>query len=130
MALTAFQSGSLYVIIGLEGKDEDRRWHLSISRQDRYPSWDEIADARYDLLPNALSMAMFLPPREKYINVMNYCFHLWEVRDPWLPHDGMGRRPRTHEDDMPAEAEGSVANITREEEVTSASSGETPPSSK
>jgi len=130
MATTAFQCGPVYVIIGLEGPENDRRWHMSISRQDRYPSWDEIADARYDLLPNALSMAMFLPPREKYVNCMNFCFHLWEAHDPWLPlHEGTGDL-RTHEDRDRAEAEGSDANITRLPEGISESSGETPSSSR
>jgi hypothetical protein len=54
-------------------------WHLSIARQDRYPSWDEIAKARYALLPDVENMAMVLPPMHEFVNVHNFCFHLHEL---------------------------------------------------
>lgn len=38
-------------------------WHLSISHPSRYPTWDEIRDARYDLVPDGCTLAMLLPPR-------------------------------------------------------------------
>lgn len=55
------------------------RWHLSISRRDRYPSWDEIRDARYALLPDDITMAMLLPPKAEYVNLHKNCFHLHEL---------------------------------------------------
>ena len=54
-------------------------WHLSISRPDRYPGWDEIKDARYRFVPNEVTMAMILPPKEDYVNFHPYCFHLHEI---------------------------------------------------
>lgn len=54
-------------------------WHLSISCARRYPTWDEIKQARYGLLPDAITMAMLLPPSAQYVNVHPNCFHLWEV---------------------------------------------------
>jgi len=56
-------------------------WHLSISCPDRYPTWDEIKDARYSLLPMGLTFAMLLPPMNEYVNVHPNCFHLWEIND-------------------------------------------------
>lgn len=60
-------------------------WHLSVSfaaatptGKARYPSWDEIADARYELLPSALTFVLFLPPPEEYVNLHDTCFHLHE----------------------------------------------------
>ena len=47
---------------------ENCYWHLSISCECRYPTWDEIADARYQLLPNDVYVAMFLPPPRDYVN--------------------------------------------------------------
>ena len=74
------------------------RWHLSVSCEDRYPTWDEIAEARYDLLPDRLEMAMILPPRDHYVNLHPYTFHLWEMRDPGMPIErhptGMARSAR------------------------------------
>jgi hypothetical protein len=57
------------------------RWHLSISRTDRYPVWDEIRDARYALLPDDCTMAMLLPPKAQYVNLHPRCFHLHEIMD-------------------------------------------------
>jgi hypothetical protein len=73
----AFECDGLRVFVALEGG----RLHLSISaRSGRYPTWDEIADARYDLLPDDRTFAMFLPPPAQYVNVSNV-FHLWETFD-------------------------------------------------
>jgi hypothetical protein len=54
-------------------------WHLSISRADRLPSWEEVRDARYALVPDEATMALILPPRDEYVNVHEFCFHLWEI---------------------------------------------------
>lgn len=54
-------------------------WHLSASCPDRYPTWDEIADARYQLIPNEVMMVMVLPPREDYVNVHQTTLHLHEI---------------------------------------------------
>lgn len=67
--------GDLRVIIALEPVG----WHLSISHADRYPTWDEIADARYDLLDDGITMAMLLPPRDQYVNLHDTTFHLHEI---------------------------------------------------
>jgi hypothetical protein len=58
------------------------RWHVSISHRHRYPTWDEIADARYALVPDDVTMAMLLPPSSEYVNAHDFCFHLWEIDDP------------------------------------------------
>lgn len=55
-------------------------WHLSIARPDRDPTWDEIATARYRVLPDVIEMAMYLPRLEDYVNVHNHTFHLYEVQ--------------------------------------------------
>ena len=36
-------------------------WHLSISTPSRNPTWEEIKQARYDLCPHDVTMAMILP---------------------------------------------------------------------
>jgi hypothetical protein len=56
-------------------------WHLSISHPARYPTWDEIADVRYKLVPDDVTMAMLLPPRDEYVNAHDNCFHLWQIED-------------------------------------------------
>jgi hypothetical protein len=62
----------------------DYRYHMSIAHRDRYPTWDEIAEARYRILPDWLRMALILPPKSEYVNLHPNCFQLMEVRDPGL----------------------------------------------
>lgn len=54
-------------------------WHLSISHPSRYPTWDEVAKARYDLLPTDITIAQILPPPGEYVNVHEFCFHLHQI---------------------------------------------------
>ena|GEM_PF-1436394 len=56
-------------------------WHLSIAHRARDPEWDEIAEARYRLIPDDVTMAMILPPKAQYVNVHKFCFQLVQVPD-------------------------------------------------
>ena len=58
--------------------EEPSGWHLSISRVDRDPTWDEIATARYRILPEVNNMAMHLPALADYVNLHPHTFHLYE----------------------------------------------------
>jgi hypothetical protein len=58
------------------------RWHLSIAHPERYPTWDEIAEARYRILPESITVAMLLPPRSEYVNLHNHCFQMHEIDKP------------------------------------------------
>lgn len=82
--------GHLTVIVSRHPKA--KLWHLSISHRlslldpkterplpGRYPTWDEIKEARYSLLPDSAQMAMILPPKAEYVNVHPTTFHLYEV---------------------------------------------------
>lgn len=59
-------------------------WHLSISfvnhrgQPTRYPRWDEITHARYELLPDDIDVVMHLPPEDQYLAVHDTTFHLHE----------------------------------------------------
>ncbi len=72
-----YKAGKLTIMVSFQ---PETGWHMSISRNDRYPYWDEIAYARYELLPQDMTFVFILPPREEYINVHNFCFHLHEYR--------------------------------------------------
>ena len=79
-----FRAAALTVLVAGPGSEEFKmtnRWHLSISAPHRYPKWDEITDARYSLIPNEVTMYMYLPPKEEYVNVHPNCFHLHESRE-------------------------------------------------
>ena len=87
--------GILRVIVD----EEPMGWHLSISHAKRgkkgqlspgrYPKWDEIAHARYELLPADIDVVMHLPREEDYVALHDTTFHLHEYPDrefdPQLP---------------------------------------------
>jgi hypothetical protein len=52
--------------------------HMSISHPSRYPNWDEIAAARYRLIPADRDAIMVLPPEDEYINHHEFCFQVHE----------------------------------------------------
>ena len=59
-------------------------WHLSISHPTRYPTWDEIFLAWYDLVPGAGSQfegAIILPRKTEYVNIHPNCFHVHQLKD-------------------------------------------------
>jgi hypothetical protein len=60
---------------------EFNRWHLSIAHTSRYPTWDEVAQARYNAIPRDVFMAMLLPPPGEYIDIHHFCFQMIEI-DP------------------------------------------------
>lgn len=81
----------LQVIVG----PEPTGFHLSISctalfgAEKRYPSWDEIIEARWEFCPPKMTLAMLLPPKEKYVNLHDTTFHLWEVDGSAPPAQGL-----------------------------------------
>lgn len=68
--------GACRIIVGHSASG----WHLSISCGSRYPTWDEVAKARYELIPNDVTMAMLLPPMEQFVNLHQTTLHLWETK--------------------------------------------------
>ncbi len=69
------------VRIFLSRPTADTKWHLTISRENRYPHWDEVTRARYSLIPDHVVMAMLLPPKDDYISLHDYVFQLVEVKE-------------------------------------------------
>lgn len=61
---------------------ERGRWHLSIAHPARLPTWREVAEARYRLLPADLVCGMILPPKAAYVNIHETCLHVYEIADP------------------------------------------------
>lgn len=58
---------------------EAGKWHLSIAHRHRYPSWEEIKQARYEFVPDDVTMAMLLPPMRQFVSVHPNCFHLHQI---------------------------------------------------
>lgn len=78
-----YELGDCHVIV----TREHGLWHLSISARDRYPTWHEITQARYRILPDQCTMAILLPPQASYININPNVFQLVELRPERLAGD-------------------------------------------
>lgn len=73
--IQAFRAGPVRALVSKDAGD----WHISVSCEDRYPTWDEIKEARYDLLPDDIYMAQILPPKSEFVNIHPNTFHLWQI---------------------------------------------------
>jgi hypothetical protein len=62
------------------GVTDDGYYNMTITHPTKYPDWDVITHVRYSLLPNDCTMAMMLPPLEKYISNQANMFHLVEIK--------------------------------------------------
>lgn len=60
---------------------------MSISHPYRYPTWDEIYTAWYDLVPVAgqITGAILLPKSSEYVNIHPHCFHIHQLLDAEIP---------------------------------------------
>lgn len=73
----AFRKGPLCVLFSSENHGRKMVRHVSVSRVDRNPSWEEIKEVRAAFFEPRHYVAQFLPPASEYVNVHSFCFHLW-----------------------------------------------------
>jgi len=66
--------GILFVIAS-----DGRGWdHVSVSRRDRCPTWEEMEEVRGHFFLDAECAVQFSPPRDsERVNQHPYCLHLW-----------------------------------------------------
>lgn len=51
--------------------------HISVSRKDRYPTWDEIIQIKERLAGLDSEWVMIMPPSLEYVNLHPNCFHIY-----------------------------------------------------
>jgi hypothetical protein len=77
----AYKMGALHAIVS---RDEvvpgDLRWHISLSRRDRVPTWDELAKCAHALRPGVM-FCIPMPPKSLWVNIHENCLHLHEIHD-------------------------------------------------
>lgn len=88
-----FQSeGGLRVIFTLEdhrdGKEPGRWLHLSVSRRSRLPSWDDLKACRNIFFGPEVEVIQVLAPESEWVNVHNWCLHLWQRLPDLTPDPG------------------------------------------
>ena len=63
------------VIVSIDGG----LWHLSISKEKTQPSYKLLKAARYKFLPGDITVAQLFPPEKEFVNIHEFCHHLWEL---------------------------------------------------
>jgi len=76
-----YKAGELTILKAVEGG----MLHVSMSHPKRNPTWEEIREIREKLTPDEKTMAIILPPKSQYVNIHNFCFHLWEIPNDHSP---------------------------------------------
>ena len=71
------------VFMSLEHEDDgDRRWlHVSCSRRDRLPSWEDLRAVKDLFIGRGKEALQILPPEEEYVNLHPNTLHLWHCID-------------------------------------------------
>lgn len=59
--------------------------HVSVSRHDRCPSWDEMCQIKALFWDDEDCVVEYHPPRSEYINNHPFCLHLWRPVDQDIP---------------------------------------------
>ena len=80
-AIVRDYSDGLRALFSIDTLDDGKEWrHLSMSRQERYPGWDEmvVVIRECGLTDDKRDVVMVLPPKREHVNVMPNCFHWWQ----------------------------------------------------
>jgi hypothetical protein len=68
----------LKVLVSTDDTGGDQWWfHVSISREDRYPDWDDLKFVKDIFIGRQGEAIQVLPADRDYVNVHPNCFHLW-----------------------------------------------------
>lgn len=82
------EPSGLHVIYTEEVLPPDtRHWlHLSVSRDNRYPSWEDVLTVKEEFIGEEAEAYQILPKLSEYVNIHNNVFHIWSCQDgPLMP---------------------------------------------
>ena len=80
------REGGLRVLVDCEKKEDGRPWvHVSVSRQDRTPSHDDMTIVKRAFIGEDRYAYSVFPPGERYVNIHKHCLHLWAL---WEGEEG------------------------------------------
>lgn len=78
-------------VIASGAEYEGREWlHVSLSREDRIPSYDDIKHAKETFIGNGRWAAQLFPPVDQHVNIHQFCLHLWCPATGALPWPNFG----------------------------------------
>lgn len=59
--------------------------HVSVSRRDRCPTWDEMCQIKALFWGEEDCVVQYHPPRSEYVNNHPHCLHLWRNPGAEIP---------------------------------------------
>lgn len=74
--------GQVVFVIASDGMGWE---HVSVSRRDRCPTWDEMCQIKAMFWDDDDCVVQYHPPRSEYINNHPNCLHLWRPVGTELP---------------------------------------------
>lgn len=80
-AFRFMHDGELYVICS-DGKGWD---HVSVSRKDRIPSWEEMCIIKAKFFAPEETVVQYHPSQEEYVNNHSRCLHMWRCQTQPFP---------------------------------------------
>jgi hypothetical protein len=77
--LDTYACGGLRVIInvGRYGVNREPWIHVSVSRADRLPSWEDLLAVKTVFIGRDRKAIQVFPPEKEYVNICKTCLHLW-----------------------------------------------------
>jgi hypothetical protein len=63
--------------------------HVSVSRKDRLPTWDELRQVKNIFWDDEDCVVLYFPKLSEYANDHPFCMHLWRPTDVELPRPNM-----------------------------------------
>jgi hypothetical protein len=70
--------GQRVAVIASDGGLTDGPWeHVSVSRRDRCPLWDEMCQVKSLFWDAEDCVVQYHPPASRYVNAHPFCLHLW-----------------------------------------------------
>ena len=68
----------LFVLCSARTENDGKRWmHVSCSRRNRLPSWEELRLVKDTFIGRERKAIQVLPPDSEYVNIHGYVLHLW-----------------------------------------------------
>lgn len=83
--LIPLKHGQTVQVIASAGVPEYPWEHVSVSRKDRCPTWDEMCQIKAIFWDEEDAVVQYHPPKSEYVNIHQFCLHLWRPTEQQLP---------------------------------------------
>jgi hypothetical protein len=71
-----------HVVVTVGAHESDGWWlHVSVSRRAYVPSYDDLAEVKRVFVGDDVQAVQVFPRRERHVNIMPTCLHLWARLD-------------------------------------------------